>query len=78
MKDIITGVLADNNRKDILSGIIYDLDENKQLIYTSNIRLNCSFSEEYFNKIDFSWKNIDKDYIIKYINYLRKIKFIKD
>lgn len=78
MKDIITGVLADNNRKDILSGIIYDLDENKQLIYTSNIRLNCSFSEEYFNKIDFYWKNIDKDYIIKYINYLRKIKFIKD
>ena len=77
MIDIITGILSDNARKEILSGIIYDLDENKQLIYTSNIRLNCSFSEEYLNQINFHWKSIDKNYIIKYIKYLRKINFIK-
>lgn len=76
MKDIITGILADNARKDILSGIIYDLDENKQLIYTSNIRLNCAVTEKFLQKIDFDWKCIDKDYIIKYMNYLKKVKFI--
>ena len=52
MKDIITGILADNSRKDILSGIIYDLDDNKNLIYTSNIRLNSNFTEKYLNKLD--------------------------
>ena len=76
MIDIITGILANNNRKGILSGIIYDLDETKRLVYTSNIRLNCNFSEKYFNYIGFNWKPIDKEYIIKYINYLRKVKFI--
>lgn len=77
MTDIITGILADNNRKDILSGIIYDLNENKQLVYTSRIRLNSSFTESFLERIRFNWKSIDKDYIIRYINYLRKIKFIK-
>lgn len=77
MTDIITGILADNNRKDILSGIIYDLNENKQLVYTSRIRLNSNFTEGFLERIRFNWKSIDKDYIIRYINYLRKIKFIK-
>lgn len=76
MKDIITGILSDNNRKEILSGIIYDLDDNKNLIYTSNIRLNSNFTEKYLNKLGFKWKNIDKEYIIRYMNYLKKIKFI--
>lgn len=76
MKDIITGILADNSRKDILSGIIYDLDDNKNLIYTSNIRLNSDFTEKYLNKLGFKWKNIDKEYIIMYMNYFSKIKFI--
>lgn len=76
MKDILTGILADNDRKDILSGIIYDLDDNKNLIYTSNIKLNSIFTEKYLNKLGFKWKNIDREYIIRYINYLRNIKFI--
>lgn len=76
MIDIITGILADNNRKEILSGIIYDLNENKELIYTSNIRINCDFSAEYFKKIGFEWKILDKNYIIRYMNYFSKINFI--
>lgn len=76
MKDILTGILSDNERKDILSGIIYDLDENKNLIYTSNVRLICNFTEKYLNKLGFKWKKIDKEYIIRYMNYLKKIKFI--
>lgn len=76
MKDILTGILSDNNRKDILSGIIYDLDDNKNLIYTSNIRLNSEFTEKMLKKLGFKWKKINRKYIIKYIEYLRKIKFI--
>ena len=76
MKDILTGILSDNKRKDILSGIIYDLDDNKSLIYTSNIRLDSNFTEKYLNKLGFKWKNIDKEYIIRYMNYLKKINFI--
>ncbi len=76
MNNIINELLKDDNKKEILSGIIHDLDKDKNLIYTSRIALNCDFTGKYLKNIGFSWKNIDKNYLIKYINYFRKIKFI--
>ena len=77
MSKILNGILNDDSKKDTLSGIIHDIDSNMNLIYTSNIRINFDFSEKYLNKLGFYWKDIDKDYIIKYMNYFRKIGFIK-
>ena len=76
LADIITGILEDDSRKSILSGIIHDLDKNKHLVYTSNVKLDCSFTEEYLKFIGFEWSPIDKEYVIKYINYFNKIGFI--
>lgn len=76
LADIITGILDDDNRKSILSGIIHDLDKEKHLVYTSNVKLNCSFTEEYLNTIGFDWSPIDAEYVIKYMNYFNKIGFI--
>lgn len=73
---LLTGILADNNKKDILSGIIYDLDESKKLIYTYDVRLHATFTEEYLKHLSFNWKDIDENYIIKYMNYFKKINFI--
>lgn len=77
MTDIITGILEDDKRKDIVSGIIQDLDKDKILVYTSNIRLNSDFTENYLKNVGFRWKKIDKNYIIKYMNYFKKIGFIE-
>ena len=66
---VITGILEDPNKKQILSGIIYDLDKNKNLIYTSKINLDANFTEEYLKTIGFEWPILDEGYIIKYINY---------
>lgn len=76
MTEIINSSLNDDSKKDILSGIIHDLDKDKRLIYTSRIKLDCTFTEKYLEKVGFHWKNIDKDYIIKYINYFKNINFI--
>ena len=76
MADIITGILSDNSRKEIISGIIYDLDKNKKLIYTSNIKLTSDFSNKYLSKIGFHWEKSDKKYIRKCMNYFKKIGFI--
>ncbi len=76
MADIITGILDDNKRKDIVSGIIYDLDKNKNLIYTSNITLNSDFSNRYLNKIGFYWKKTEKKYLRKCMEYFKNIGFI--
>ena len=77
MSNIINEILKDDNKKDILSGIIHDLDKNKRLVYTSRIKLDCSFTEKYLNYIGFYWKDIDRKYLIKYINYFKKINFFK-
>lgn len=77
MSKLIDELLQDDNRKDILSGIIHDLDKDKHLVYTSRIRLSSEFTEKYLNFIGFYWKNIDRKYIIKYINYFKKIKFLE-
>ena len=68
-------ILNDNFKKEILSGIIHDIDSKKRLIYTSNIRVSYDFSEKYLEKIGFSWKNIDREYILKYMNYFKGIGF---
>ena len=76
MKNIIDELLKDDSKKDLLSGIIHDLDKDKNLIYTSRIRLNCDFSEKYLNHLGFYWKPIDKNYLIKYIDYFKQINFL--
>ena len=77
MTDIIEKLLNDPLKKNILSGVIPDIDANKHLVYTSNITLESSFTEEYLKQIGFSWDEIDQNYITKYIEYFRKIKFIE-
>ncbi|MCI8519416.1 MAG: sugar nucleotide-binding protein [Clostridia bacterium] len=54
MTDIITGILSDEGRKDLVSGIIHDLDKEKRLVYTSSIRLKCLFTENYLKNCRFS------------------------
>ena len=54
MCDIITGILEDDNRKDIVSGIVHDLNKDKKLVYTSSIRLNVDFTENYLKNCRFS------------------------
>ena len=76
MAKTITEILENDDRKEILSGIINDIDSNKKLVYTSNVRIDSEFSKKYLEKIGFSWKNIDKEYILKYMDYFKRIKFI--
>ena len=76
MSNIVTNILEDNQKKEIMSGIIYDLDNNKQLIYTSNISLNSNFSNKYLLKIGFNWKKINKNYLKRCLKYFKQIDFI--
>ena len=76
MTQILKEILNDDHKKDILSGIIHDMDSNKHLIYTSDVRVKYDFTEKYLEKIGFEWSSIDKEYILKYMDYFRKIGFI--
>lgn len=63
--------------KNILSGIINDFDINKHLVYQSNISLNNNFTNAFLTEVQFHWPEIDKDYIFKYLDYLKNIGYLK-
>ena len=76
MNDIINGMLTNDERKQAVSGIVQDLSKDKKLIYTSATRLVLDFTVDYLKAIGFRWKKIDKNYVIKYLNYFKQIGFI--
>ena len=54
-----------------------DFIENNKLDYSSKIVLDNQFSVDYLKKLQFEWNHIDFEYIKKYIEYFRKIGFLK-
>jgi surfactin family lipopeptide synthetase B len=74
-KKVIDNLINSNNT-DKISGIIADLNKNKELEYQSNIIVKSDFTINVLLKLKFKWPKIDSKYIKKYINYLRKIKFL--
>ena len=61
----------------IFETFINDMDENDQLNYDSNIRIENDFTVEYLRKLGFKWADIDIDYLRKYVEYFRKIGYLK-
>jgi len=74
--NLLTILLKDTNKKKHVSGIINDLSSDKKLSYEGNVNIKSNFSIQFLEKIGFIWPKIDENYIIKYVKYLRKNKYI--
>lgn len=73
--EIINNLLKDDSKKSYLEGIINDLDENKKLVYESNVKIESEFSKNILKKLGFEWPYIDKTYIKNYLKYLTDIGY---
>ena len=69
-KNILNKNLQISANKDIISHITNDLDKNRKLIYTSNIKIKNKVSDIFLKNIKFNWNRIDKKYITKLLNIL--------
>lgn len=76
MSYIISGILADDSKKSIISGIIQDINKERRFVYTSKIKLVSDFTVSYLNEIGFNWVEYDSEYINKCFDYFEKVKFI--
>ncbi len=65
---MITNYFASHKHTDTVAFLSNDMDVNKKLIYSSNIKIKNEFSNLFLNKIGFSWPTID----LNYINFLLK------
>lgn len=59
----------------IFETYINDIDENDQLNYDSNIRIENDFTVQYLSRLGFEWSNIGIDYLRKYVEYFKKIGY---
>ena len=66
-----------NKKEDsILFGIVNDFGTDKKLSYTSKISIFSEFTRAFLNKVGFTWPKVDREYILKYIKYLKEINFL--
>lgn len=69
-------IRRDNNKQDLLIGIMQDWIRDKSFKYNYSVIFNSDFTNKYLSSIGFSWPIIDKLYFSKYFNYLEKIGYI--
>lgn len=55
-----------------LFGIINDFNSDKKLVYAQNSYVKSKLSQNLLHEFGFDWKEIDFDYIKKYIEYFEK------
>lgn len=54
-----------------------DMDEYGRLVYDSNIHIKNDFTVWFLKRLDFEWNKIDAKYLSGYINYFRKLGYLK-
>lgn len=74
---LINKIMQNSKNEEKILGIINDLNEDNVIDYSTNIKIKSDITINYLKSIGFEWKKIDKKYIVKFIKYLIKIKFIK-
>lgn len=72
----VKGLLKNPETKNVISGIINDFDKDKHIDYSSNIKIDTTFTTKYLKKLSFKWPKINEKYIRKYILYLKSIGYI--
>lgn len=72
----VNAALKNKDLKNEISGIVTDLDENKLLNLVNYIIPDAEFTNKYLKTLGFRWPKIDEEYVQKYINYFKNIKYI--
>lgn len=61
----------------IYEAFVNDLDEDGKLAYDSNTRIHNDFTYDYLKKLGFDWTDIDYQYLKGYVEYFRKLGYLK-
>ena len=60
----------------IFETFINDMDENDQLSYDSNIRIENDLTVQYLKSLGFEWADIGMEYLRKYVEYFKQIGYM--
>ncbi|MDD3303554.1 MAG: amino acid adenylation domain-containing protein [Clostridia bacterium] len=77
MTKILDKLMKQKNGFKKIQGIVLDINQHKELDYESNIVVKSDFTTNVLKKLKFEWPTITDEYIIRYIQYLFDIEFLK-
>lgn len=75
-KDTLNQSLATPELKDKISGIIPDLDYQKNLNFIFEFVPVADFTNAFLDKLNFKWPHIDFNYFSLFMNYFKNINFL--
>ncbi len=61
----------------IFQALQNDMDEQRRLVYDSNIRIMNNFTVWFLKKVGFRWNETDFEYIRGYVEYFRKLGYLE-
>lgn len=61
----------------IFEALQNDMDGQGRLVYDSNIRIRNEFTVWFLKKVGFEWNETDFEYIRGYVEYFRKLGYLK-
>lgn len=64
--------------KHIYENFVSDMDEHDILQYNSIARMDHDFTAHYLKQLGFIWKETDRNYLRKYLEYFQKIGYHMD
>lgn len=74
----IKKIYADPHRKDLLTGIINDLNFSRSIGLQHSPTIDSSITREYLQQLGFEWPEVNFEYLEKVIKYMKSISFIVD
>ena len=75
-KNLLHDYMTDEEKIKIIQGIIPDIAEDGYLEYNDNIIIKSDISQKILHNVGFNWPVLEKDYVLKYLQYLEKINFL--
>ena len=75
-KNRLLDLIENEAQKNDVSGIIPDLDSNRDLNLIFDVVPDSKFSNKFLNKIDFIWPKIDFNYFKQFIDYFKNIGYL--
>jgi len=77
MTELLEKYMSQEGGHEKIQGLILDINKNKEIEYKPNTIVKSDFTIEILRKLNFEWLDITEDYIIRYMEYLYNIGFLK-
>lgn len=72
-KNTIKSIINNKKEENDLNTLINDFDKNLHLTYKTDIIVKSDFTINYLNNIGFKWPIITEDYILRFIEIIKKV-----